>query len=126
MPAQMQTRVVDIVQHFHPIHNFTAHLRGREIWYRVVSPDFPVEKVLLELLIGKLGPILYERFFLLLRGKSRLGPLALNLGNTYFLVGGVHEEIEGIERPQLEGELLMLLDGIMIEFFRALADLSAA
>src|SRR5208337_1444441 len=70
-----------------------------------------------------MGPILYKLFSLLHRRKSRLGPVPFNLGNAYFLVGRIHEVIEGIQQSQLERELLMLLDGIMGKLLCALADL---
>jgi len=46
-------------------------------------------------------------------GKADWGPLSFNLGNAYLLVRRIHKEIEGVQRSQLERELLMLLDGII-------------
>ena len=103
----------------------SLHISGVGKYGIALSPlGSQSSNVLLESFVGNLGPILYKRFSLLSRGKSRLREIPFNLGNAYLLVGRIHKEIDGIQHSQLERELLMFLDRIMIKFFRAVADLS--
>ena len=68
-------------------------------------------------------PISHERFSLLHGGKGILGEGPFDLGDGHFLAGGDHEEIGGVELSQLDGQLFESLDGIVVVFFRAVADL---
>ncbi len=49
--------------------------------------------------------------------------MSFDLGDVYLLTCGIHQEIDRIQHPKLEWQLLMFLDIIMGIFLRALADL---
>ena len=89
----------------------------------MISPKLPVQEILLELFIGNVDPSLNELFSFFSRNERRQGEIPFDLGDVRLLAGGIHEEIDGIQHRQLEGQLLMFLDVVVSIVLCAIADL---
>ena len=119
--------VIVVVDLLHPVHDVGSDLRGRVVGIHVFSSlgvlGFPVQEILLEPFMGKMDPVFHPLHPVLIFFKGILGPVALDLGDALLLVGGEHEEVEGIQHAQLDIHLLFPFGDVMRVVLRINADL---
>ncbi|VTR65637.1 hypothetical protein DESC_370006 [Desulfosarcina cetonica] len=110
------------MQHLHPVHDLGGNFGCRILGVGHFATRFPIHEVFFEFFVRELGPVLDKcltRFFV---GEGGLGPVALDLGDTDFFVGGEHQVVQGVEHAQLDVHLLVLFGGIVVKGLGALAD----
>src|SRR3990172_1797988 len=90
---------------------------------RWIRTWLPFQEPLLEPL-GSRVPTFYKPFSLLYIRLGYLRVRPFDLGDGHLLAGAIHKKIGVTHVRQLDGQLLHLLGGVMVECFGALANLA--